>query len=780
MGLVILFYSREWCIVIVGQHMRRLFHKTRQRPLFSKKVGPWQSKKYDEPSPAFTEAAQKLREHRDSKQALLQFVRALPAENNASHQYARLIKSTMSRISERITHEELQQIFRAVIDSDSDLATSIYVRILRSKEITREDRIENGRLYFGMLQSRGLMQESKKLVAALFNENGPVTGDDVHKFLDLCRDQEISEAVFYAMKPPSASVLQRVLGFIPPEKVIRWTYLENPHFGIFDNDTLVIALDAMAERSNDQATGRSFLKLALPRLPRSLENLELLVLCCISFGDSIKLGDSLVAEIKKEPNLVKESWDTLAQWSVYSGRDVMEVLKHHPGPDPHTLYLLLSTAVKSQRSEAEIKSLLDAVDCEPDAACFDILINRHIQAVEIEKARFLFVDSMAAGADWLMDDEKYLGTLNRLIQVMAETPGISAEIVFDTYQRVRSYSLQLEYPTQVALLRMFFARDIPYDIGMFLREQFGDTPALPFPQYRDIYDVFFDKIMGLNDYVEAWALYGMLNATIVLPYESYYPIQRHFCELGRPDAAHLIFRHLRNRAKREGIPPPGREMYLMLFAEYGRQKYGEGLRELLAYFKMDLTNDLDIEMMNSMLAGFASLGDVPRVSNLWMETRSFGADNNTITIMLRHLAYNSLAAVDDLWAEFPAKFGLKPSVQNLEQYIIANCYHGYYTRALEITKQAPELYGVEVSPELIEALYNYTLIEAQKSQIREWAKKAYPDIWQGLLSQNRLNETLLPPNPHNDSEAALRAQTISELNTPKQSAVALHTTTDPD
>lgn len=760
--------------------MRRLFHRTRQRQIFGKETSRWQSKPFGAPSPEFMEAAQKLREHRDSKQALLQFVRALPVKNSASQQYSKLISSSMSRLSERVTHAELQEIFRTVVNSDSDLTTAIYIRILRSKELDKKDRIENGRLYFGMLQRRGLISESNKLVTALFNENGPVSEGVVHEFLDLSRDPESSEAVFRAMNPPSASVVRRIIDTISPERVVRWVYLDNPHFGIWDNDTLVIALDAMVERSNDQATGRSFLKLAIPKLSHSLENLELLVLCCISFGDSTKLGNSLVDEIRKEPNLVKESWDTLAQWAAFSGQDVKEVLDRHPGPGSHTLYLILSAAVHSQRSESEINDLFNSVDCEPDAACFNILINRAMRAVEIEKARRLFIDSMSAGSDWLMDEGKYLGTLNRLVETMAETPGISAELVFDTYQRVRSYTSQLEYPTQVALLRMFFARDIPYDIGMFLREQFGDTPSLPFSQYREIYDVFFEKIMGLQDYAEAWSLYGMLNATIILPYESYYPVQRHFCELGRPDAAHLLFRHLRNRAKREGIPPPGREMYLMLFVEYGRQKYAEGLRELITYFKMDLTNDLDLELMNAMLAGFAGLGDTPRVSNLWMETRSFGADNTTISIMLRHLSQISLQAVDDLWAEFPAKFGLRPSESNLEQYVIANCYYGYYSRALEITKYAHDLYGVNVTPELIESLYNYTLVGAYKKQIREWTKHSHPDIWEKLLGQGRLKETLLPPNPDNDSDASLRARALAEIEAPSKGVTARHSTTDPD
>lgn len=224
---------------------------------------------------------------------------------------------------------------------------------------------------------------------------------------------------------------------------------------------------------------------------------------------------------------------------------------------------------------------------------------------------------------------------------------------------------------------------------------------------------------------------------------------------------------------------------MYLFLEYGKWHYEEGLVELETYFRMDIHNDMDIGIMNGMLAAYSELQDSPKVSDLWLETDSFpagkGFNNLTATILLKHLAPFSLEAVDDLWQALPSKYGVKPDSKNLEQYVVANCYHGYYSRALEIAKSAPEVYGLPVNSDLIKTLYNWTLIESRKEAVKSWAIEQFPNEWAQLESNHELKNILIGANPDNDSEQGLRGKAIEELiesEGPKQ--VALHRTTDPD
>lgn len=685
--------------------------------------------------------------------------------------------------------DDLVKMFTTVAprDAKGDLTTKLFIKLYKSPKVPNAIHLQNAKLYFEWLL-RFRPHEASKFIQGVLK----VYDYDHNYILELLDIIETTQSFDCVPVLLESSVHPDVIqkAFILLTEAGQKKVLEEaidvvgPVAHDLSKESLVVILDSLISM---KLKGSKFLATALTKPKDSLEYLEILLMAVMRFGEDPTLGYPLVGAIESDPSQVKETTDLLLQWSVYSSSDLTkfkELAKSVP-IDSATLSGVLAVADIARRSEKDIQEIIDLFSesgVDKNSESYSILIRRALAGVEVEKARELFYVSMNEGVDW----QDHAATLHDLLCELCKASTIDDSIKFDVYQRIRTVTNSpLNYESQVEMLRMFLSRKSTSDIAKYLIEQWGESPGLDANLYQEIYDSMYQSVMQASDYRRMWDLYTIFNSAIKLPYDSYLPIQKRFCELGRPDAAHLMFRHLRNRAKKEGIQPPNREIYMYLFLEYGKWHYEEGLVELETYFRMDIHNDMDIGIMNGMLAAYSELQDSPKVSDLWLETDSFpagkGFNNLTATILLKHLAPFSLEAVDDLWQALPSKYGVKPDSKNLEQYVVANCYHGYYSRALEIAKSAPEVYGLPVNSDLIKTLYNWTLIESRKEAVKSWAIEQFPNEWAQLESNHELKNILIGANPDNDSEQGLRGKAIEELiesEGPKQ--VALHRTTDPD
>lgn len=792
----------------------RLFHalkssSTKVDKLFRQVAGAWRPGSKDATPAAVTESLQELRKAVGGNNTAMIQEKLLNVANlinpdTVNPQILRLISRSLDKLMYELPPTSTQSLFRAIVKNDTkgDLSTRLYLKIYKNAKLSRQELLQNGALIFSSLRSRGLIEESRQLLSVLFSNDTEISDELVLDFFSRVKEsQPDAESVVKIIKNlvnPSNDIIQAGLLLIvdtdfmisesarqeAAESIVDYILFERPHFKI-NHDTLVIALDCLLTL-DAKTMGQKALHYALAasdtnESKNSLEFNELMLQCCMKFEDKVSVGDSVMKRIATigSHEYAKETWDVIIQYSFYRSGNIealtkvlTDMKKANFRPDSRTFSGVLQVANDHAKlDEQKLKSIIDyfnkKLDIPSDAVVFSILINRALRAVEIETARRLFIDSISEGADWQMENGRYLRTLDALLVALCKCPTISFDTVYDTYNRIRICSTTLAYETQTELLKFFLEKGDILKAGVFLVQQFGESPSLPYNEYKDIYHAFYEKILASNEYEKAWELYMVLNCTVVLPYESYYPIQSKFCQLGRPDAAHLMFRHLRNRAKKNEIQPPGHEMYLLLFAEYGRWRYEEGIRELEIYLRMDLNVEMNIELMNLMMGAYAALSESCKLNDLWLEVVSYpigcGANNRTISIMLRYLGRISLEMVDDLWNEFPQRFHLTPSSQNVEDYVIANCYHGYYSRAFEIVKAAPSLYNVDISQALLKTLYNWTLIQSRKDEIAEWASKNHPEDWKFLIESKSLKKLCLPKNSNNDSEDSVRAQTIQIL-----------------
>jgi hypothetical protein len=173
--------------------------------------------------------------------------------------------------------------------------------------------------------------------------------------------------------------------------------------------------------------------------------------------------------------------------------------------------------------------------------------------------------------------------------------------------------------------------------------------------------------------------------------------------------------------------------------------------------------DLDSVVLSSMLSAYCQLEDGFSTEIVWRDIVSTGVVSSPdITTMIKHYTRESLVEVESFWGSFVQRFNLQPTEANIRQYIIANCYHGYYLRALEIARTMAKHYGIEPSKETIEALYNWSLVQNRKDQVRAWAIESHPEEWAALEAGGTLNSYVLPEST-TDNPDHLRMEAIDSI-----------------
>lgn len=411
---------------------------------------------------------------------------------------------------------------------------------------------------------------------------------------------------------------------------------------------------------------------------------------------------------------------------------------------------------------------------------------------DVDSAIFFFEESLNHGISWDQRSQthdtsdqsmtEYMETLDNLIVCMCEKIPDDVKRVFSIYQKIRMFTKAVGYNAQVALAKLFLSYNFVGDVERFLEDELGpDERNVYWKTQRELYEVLFNYACESQNYRDAWLIYGLCEKYFASPHFAYKIIMKHFCDLGRPDASLLIFKNMRNRFKDTGVNPPTEDIYSLLFHEFGKVGYDVGVNDLFICLKMDITVEPSIALVNEAMNAYTELDDVSKAVQLWREICSFpgGPNHDSYTTVLKLCTKVSIQDVEKMWNQLkedaPKLGGI--SDENYRQYIIANCYHGFYARALDIAKnmaviEAPKSKSNELvvktnattpSRETIISLYNWTMTEARKKDVEEWAKETYPHIWNSIKPEELKHYVLDEANPNNDSEANLRFEAIGQM-----------------
>ncbi|CAN6674267.1 hypothetical protein TRVA0_051S00298 [Trichomonascus vanleenenianus] len=768
---------------------------------------------------------------RDNIAGLINSLVEASPEGNIPEPYVPMVELAYSLAYESFDLDARRALYRSLVNRENlsgllkcSTITRLYANLAES-ETDDASAMVNGLYFILFLRAQERVTESMRLLDVLLTKHKLVNDVVVMKYLrDLESHKLIDVAILDKLLKDSRLLVHQQVRQLETVHEMLTVYSETiasssqqgseeyRKFGdfvcqviiplkshlAFNTETSIILLDACLNFSEPQSGTEVLEKVVaadwdsvVPQDDESrVQFLELVLAGCSRFG-TLQLGDKVYNQLlEEEPAaFVKETWDVMAQWRLRASNGNLDEMKstlaemqeQEFDPDDASLNGIIQTALAMNLDNLFIKAAIDhfktTFHVDGDIDTYAALIRHSLGRADVETAHKLFDKSLTSGSQWDNKNGRgkaYLTVLDDLIVAMCRNSPekYDTTYTFKYFQKVKMFTPTVGYQAQLAMIKMFLDGDYVPDAGRFLEDELGDRTGIPHDKVPELYTLLNDYIMTTANYELAWLLYGYMSKYIKLPYESYLPAMLRFCEIKRPDAAMLIFKYLRARQQKEGLLGPSEEMYRVLFSEFGRMMYEDGINQLHMFFKMDIGVEATVPLLNSAMNAYAGLHRDNKVYEIWTQLESFpgggGINNESITVLLRHLTRSSIEDVERLWLDAKREYNVDLDEQNWRQYLISNCYHGYYMRALNLVKEMEAVHGITPSDETIEALYNWTMIESRKENVRQWALEHKPEAWKRLEAMGTLKEYVLPPDSDGSSEESRRAETIGLLENDNQ------------
>lgn len=373
----------------------------------------------------------------------------------------------------------------------------------------------------------------------------------------------------------------------------------------------------------------------------------------------------------------------------------------------------------------------------------------------------VFLDSTQKSASpWSeCNDPSAAATLNKLMQNVVESATDIAQ-VFPVFRNIRLHLADsLSAKTMASLAIPMLAENCVGDVIEMMKRELPkidknshiklvvDTPWSY--AHRHLFDSVFNYVItykGDATFETNWQLYSELHKYFQLPFDTYLPVMRVFCEADRLNAALVIFRTLKLLSELHGDhnvnSAPLKEIYKYLLQVFGDRLYEEGVHELHECMKTDVVlEDQDIELQNSLLNAYTNLQDIGKARDTFLSIsanpkNSGGVNEETIKIMIKAYTYSDISYVTSFWNNL-STYGIFPNDAIFKQYVIAHVYHGFIDKATELVSTIDD-YNLEVSQDLLLAMYNYCLEPSKQQEVEKWLIEHHPDDWEKMTSSGLL------------------------------------------
>lgn len=406
----------------------------------------------------------------------------------------------------------------------------------------------------------------------------------------------------------------------------------------------------------------------------------------------------------------------------------------------------------------EFTELLDtyfaSINQEPSLYAFQYRMDRAIALGDHIAAINIFEDSiLVSSVQWNhCDDPSVALTFNKLIVLICEKMGSIMDI-FPLFRKVKLHmTTQCNADAINALATKMLNEECVGDtIEMLKRElpkiekdSISKIPVMPHYAYayRSLFNLlhlFVITYNGEETHETNWVLYGELHKYFHVPYDTYMPALKYFCEKDRLNAALVIFRQVKMLNETHGShhnPPPLREMYMYLLRTFGDRLYEEGVIEVHEYLKMDVgLQSQDITLQNCVLNAYSNLQNVGKAKDLFLSMSSNskqvgGINEETVQIMIKTYTYSDMLYVKKFWNNL-SQFGVFPDYAIFKQYVVAHVYHGFVEDAFKLVSEIDD-YNIEYSSDLLLAMHNFCLDTKKQEEVVKWAVANHKEDWEQL------------------------------------------------
>lgn len=525
------------------------------------------------------------------------------------------------------------------------------------------------------------------------------------------------------------------------------------------------------ELYNQDLDDESLINCLLNILRSNIQFRELeLALRDIIIGDDVRYSKSLrfqvhISEVLSNEGKLSESQvfdKIISEYELYFGQD-HEASDHSENYESLLKYLVQNSIVspRGYLTHSLSEYFIKEYGIEPSLYSYKLRLDKSIELNDYVKAVNIFEDSLSESISWMPENDPAVHkTLNDLIVLLC-TNMDDIKAIFGIFTKIRQQMVNTKCNISAinALATKMLKEEFVGDtIEMLKRElpeiKRDDVIKLPIEksfghEYIKLFNILHTFVISYEaekTFETNWVLYGELHKYFHVPFETYLPTMRFFCEHDRYNAALTIFRQIRKLNELHGNHnhlPPSRDMYLYLFETFGNCLYENGVEEVHESMKMDINlNTQDIQLQNSILNAYSNLQDVPKANDLFLAMSSNpkqigGINEETIQIMIKTYTYSDMMYVKKFWNNL-SQYDIVPNYAIYKQYIIANSYHGLIEDAFKLIDEMKD-YELEVSPDTLLALHNFSLETSKQKKIAEWAQKNYSKTWNEAVNSGLLS-----------------------------------------
>lgn len=538
------------------------------------------------------------------------------------------------------------------------------------------------------------------------------------------------------------------------------SYIELLYFSTKNNfENVSLEILNKLERLSDGFTNPEYLNLFNGDVIFSL------VGSALNFG-KVQNAKTLINILSKrdENDLIEEEWMTLLQWKsfeIHEYKPAIEIVKDlneklnslqkdYSFEDTDSYNQVLEALCWSKKSFQYIEKFTNDFEMEfglqPDAKSIATLFNYLISINDLSNATSIFMKNKDR-VDWEGEyDGFYVLSLFKLVSSIWESPKINWNLKMDVYKNVKRYEYIFDKKSIYKMIKASFDFNEPSLGILVMLDQLPDVKKgelkLQTQKYEDIFGLIYEFLLTSKDGELNSRIYRYLFDSFDISYDYFPGLVQIFINSERPDMALRVFADMRALSKEKKLPPPSEDFYIYLFKAFGRYQYEDGIFKLHLSLKMDLSINLDIKLLNSLMEGYAALEDPFKTRDTFNIAFSLpkehGLNNESAYWMLKSLKYATLGHVKDFYNGLSG-YDVLPDSNLFAEYLIANCYFEQFRTALDILIDTNENGNPElINDHVLKTLHNNCLHEGVRIDLDKYATKSFPETWKMLKDTNQL------------------------------------------
>ena len=497
-------------------------------------------------------------------------------------------------------------------------------------------------------------------------------------------------------------------------------------------------------------------------------------------SSSLKFQKSLYAQnliniLKSidESQYVEYDWMSLIQYESYNlnenesplelvkkfNEKLLSLDKDYEFADTDSYNLILESLIWSKKSfkfiEKFRKNFQDEFNVPIDSKSIALMINYLISinsndSIEIAGNYFMkFKDNV----DWENDYEGiYMITLFNLVANIWKHPKLDWSFKLEIYENVKRY----EYLFNKDSIYLMMKSAIDQNEGVFaikilldqIPELKKDQPKLNVSKYQKIFDCIYDYLTtkSLDNELNK-RVYKYLTDYFQIPYDYYPYFVKMFIDNNDPQMALIVFANMKKQSKELKLPPPNEEFYIYLLKSFSKFKDEDAIFKLHLAIKMDLSINLDIKLLNSLMEAYSSLDDPFKTRDVFNLSfslpKEIGTNNESAYWMLKSLKFATLDHVNDFYNNL-STYEILPDSNLFAEYLIANCYFEQFRTAFDKLIIAEENGDHHLINEyVLKTLHNNCLHDGVRNELKEYCMEKFPVQWENLVKSGQLEDNKL-------------------------------------